>query len=100
MSPRAQLALLVVCLLLLIVAPAILATHHIILLTLIATTSIITVGLSVVTGLAGQITLGQAAFCAFGAYGSTLLAQNAGVPMWASIPAATLISAAIGDGFG
>jgi branched-chain amino acid transport system permease protein len=100
MSPRAQLASLAVCLLLLAAAPAILATHYIILLTLIATTSIITVGLSVVTGLAGQITLGQAAFCAFGAYGSTLLAQNSGVPMWATIPAATVISAAIGYGLG
>lgn len=81
-------------------APQVIPTHTIILLTLIATTSIITSGLSVVTGLAGLITIGQAAFCAFGAYGSTLLTQYTGIPMWITIPFSTVVTAIIGYGLG
>jgi branched-chain amino acid transport system permease protein len=71
-----------------------------VLVTLIATTSIITVGLSIVTGLAGQVSIAQAAFCGLGAYGATLLSMHAGLPMWLTIPLATLIIAVVGYGVG
>ncbi|WP_213772264.1 branched-chain amino acid ABC transporter permease [Bradyrhizobium sp. dw_78] len=100
MDKRLMLALLIACLAALAAGPAFLSVHAIVLITLIATTSIITSGLSIVTGLAGQITLAQAAFCAFGAYGASLMSSYAGVPMWVTIPVATVITAFIGYGLG
>jgi branched-chain amino acid transport system permease protein len=85
---------------LLLLGPLYLSSHMLVLVTLIATTSIITVGLSIVTGLAGQVSIAQAAFCGLGAYGATLLSMHAGLPMWLTIPLATLIIAVVGYGVG
>lgn len=49
-----------------------------------------------VTAAAGQINLGGAGFQAIGAYGTAWLSASAGLPVWFSIPAATLIAALIG----
>jgi len=82
------------------IGPVFLSTHAVVLLTLIATTSIIISGLSIVTGLTGQITLAQAAFCAFGAYGASLLSSYAALPMWLTIPVAAVMTAFVGYGLG
>ncbi|MGA7810927.1 branched-chain amino acid ABC transporter permease [Bradyrhizobium sp.] len=100
MDKAVRLDLLIAAVAGLAVGPVFLSTHAIVLLTLIATTSIITSGLSIVTGLAGQITLAQAAFCAFGAYGASLLSSHAGLPMWLTIPVATVMTAFVGYGLG
>lgn len=76
--------------------PHVAANHFIMLASLIATTAIITAGLSVLTGMTGQISLAQAAFCALGAYGATLIAQQTGLPVWLTIPLATVCTTAIG----
>jgi branched-chain amino acid transport system permease protein len=57
-------------------------------------------GLSVLTGLSGQISLGQGAFMAVGAYSAAILTTRLGIPFWASIPIAAFITAAIGLVFG
>ncbi len=49
-----------------------------------------------VTAAAGQINLGGAGFQAIGAYATGWLSSQAGLPMWFTIPAATLITALIG----
>ena len=49
-----------------------------------------------VTAAAGQINLGGAGFQAIGAYATAWLASQSGVPMWFTIPAATLITALVG----
>lgn len=80
----------------LLMLPFVLASHYIMLASLVATTAIITAGLSVLTGMTGQISLAQAAFCALGAYGATLIAQYFGMPVWLSIPLATLATMGVG----
>jgi branched-chain amino acid transport system permease protein len=50
--------------------------------------AIVCVGLNLLIGYAGQISLGHAAFYALGAYGSALLAVKAQWPVWLSMPAA------------
>ena len=70
---------------LLLVLPQFLAEFHLFQLCLIAGTALIVLGLVVVTGLAGQISLAQSAFAALGAYGATVLATSAGIPLWAGI---------------
>ena len=52
-------------------------------------------GLNILTGLTGQISLGHAAFLAIGAYTAAILA-NAGMPFWITLPAGGLVSAAAG----
>lgn len=76
--------------------PHLVANHFIMLASLIATTAIAAAGLSVLTGMTGQISLAQAAFCALGAYGASLLALHTGLPVWVTIPLATLGTTVVG----
>lgn len=52
--------------------------------------------LMILTGFAGQISLGHAAFLALGAYTTAVLGQRAGVPFWLCLPAAGAVAAAVG----
>jgi branched-chain amino acid transport system permease protein len=58
------------------------------------------VGLMVVTGFAGQISLGHAAFLALGAYTAAVAGTQWGLPFWIVLPLAGLIAAAVGAGVG
>ena len=58
------------------------------------------IGLNILTGFTGQISLGQGAFMAVGAYGSGLLAARLGMPWWLTIPISCFITAAVGAVFG
>jgi branched-chain amino acid transport system permease protein len=57
--------------------------------------SIVGLGLMLLVGFTGQISLGHAAFLAVGAYTETLL-QAAGWPFWLTLPAAALLAGAVG----
>jgi len=57
--------------------------------------SIVGLGLMLLVGFTGQISLGHAAFLAVGAYTEALLAA-AGWPLWLTLPCAALLSAAVG----
>jgi branched-chain amino acid transport system permease protein len=52
--------------------------------------------INLLTGVAGQISLGHAGFFAIGAYGSALLVKSAGAPVIAAILGGTIITAAVG----
>jgi branched-chain amino acid transport system permease protein len=54
------------------------------------------VGMMILTGFAGQISLGHAAFLGVGAYTAATLGYHWQVPFWLGIPAAGLVSAAVG----
>ncbi|MCD6419181.1 MAG: branched-chain amino acid ABC transporter permease, partial [Synergistetes bacterium] len=57
---------------------------------------ILALGLNIIVGYAGQISLGHAAFWAIGAYTSAILSVKFGLPIWASAIMAVIITAAIG----
>lgn len=59
-------------------------------------TTIAVIGLNVLLGLTGQMSLGQAAFYAIGAYGSALLSARLGFPLLISMPAGVLLAAVAG----
>jgi branched-chain amino acid transport system permease protein len=63
---------------------------------LIAATALIVLGLVVVSGVAGQISLAQAAFVALGGYGAGILGTRYGVPLYLGIPVAGLLAGLIG----
>ncbi len=61
----------------------------------VALNAIVCVGLNLLIGYAGQISLGHAAFYALGSYGSAIAAVHWGWPVWASMPAAVLAVGAL-----
>lgn len=66
----------------------------------IAIATVGALGLNLLVGYTGQISLGQGAFMAIGAYGAGILTARFGVPFWLGIPAASLLTAAAGLLFG
>ena len=58
------------------------------------------VGLNLLTGFTGQISLGQGAFLGVGAYTSAFLVSKMGLSFWVGIPAAGLMTALAGMVFG
>jgi branched-chain amino acid transport system permease protein len=54
------------------------------------------VGLNILTGYTGLISLGQAAFMGVGAYTVAILATKAGLPIWINLPAAGVITTVVG----
>jgi branched-chain amino acid transport system permease protein len=57
-------------------------------------------GLNILTGFNGQISLGQSAFYAIGAYTTALLLDKTAIPYWATVPLAGAICLATGFLFG
>ncbi|MCA1829093.1 MAG: ATP-binding cassette domain-containing protein [Myxococcales bacterium] len=66
----------------------------------LAYTAIAVIGLELLVGLTGQMSLGHAGFYALGAYGSAILAGKSGWSLWASIPAGVVIAALSGIAVG
>ena len=57
--------------------------------------SLVSVGLSLLMGYAGQISLAQAAFFGIGAYASGILTTKFGLSPWLAIPAGAVLSGAV-----
>src|SRR5215470_6717434 len=56
--------------------------------------------LNILVGYTGQISIGQAAFLAVGAYSTAILETRAGLPFYLAIPLAALIASGVGLIFG
>ncbi len=54
------------------------------------------IGLNLLTGFTGQISLGHAAFVGVGGYATAIFITRLGMPFWIALPSAGLVSAAIG----
>ncbi|MFT9849754.1 branched-chain amino acid ABC transporter permease [Aneurinibacillus sp. REN35] len=63
--------------------------------TIVGLYAIVTIGLCLVMGLSGQISLGQAAFWGIGAYTSAILSGKYGLPVGLSLFCAALVPAAV-----
>jgi branched-chain amino acid transport system permease protein len=57
---------------------------------------ILVLGLNIITGVTGQLSLCQGAFFGIGAYASALLMMRAGLSFWVSLPLAALVAAVAG----
>src|SRR5258708_29743177 len=53
-------------------------------------------GLNILTGFSGQISLGNGAFMAVGGYTTAILVHRTGVPYWVTIPAAAVVAGVFG----
>jgi branched-chain amino acid transport system permease protein len=66
------------------------------LLNVIGINIILAVGLNIVKGFAGQITVGHIALAAIGAYSSAVLSVKFGLPFWLALPGAVVITGLAG----
>jgi branched-chain amino acid transport system permease protein len=78
-----------------LLAPLILDDYFLSQLTFVCMYSIATLGLMLLTGYTGQISLGHAAFFAIGAYTSSILTLK-GVPYFLALPAAGVLAGLVG----
>ena len=89
--------------LLLVVAcalPFVLGNYRVFQLTLALAYAIAILGLNMLTGYNGQISLGHGAFFAIGAYTAAILMDKASWPYWATIPVAGIVCLVAGFLFG
>jgi branched-chain amino acid transport system permease protein len=80
--------------------PFLVANYRIFQFTLVLAYSIALLGLNMLTGFNGQISLGHGAFYAIGAYAAAILMDKAGLPYWATIPIAGAVCFVAGFLFG
>lgn len=85
---RRNLMLLAVLLAVACALPFVLTSYRTFQLTLVLIYAIALLGLNILTGYNGQISLGHGAFYAIGAYCTAILIDKFGVPYWLTIPAA------------
>ena len=78
---------------LLLIAPAWFGAHGLNMLTSIFVVSVGVLGLNLLSGVAGQISLGHAGFLLIGAYAQAILTTDYGVPSLLAIPLAGLVAA-------
>ena len=97
---RLQWIILVAGLVLLFSLPLFVGGRWLNLLNLIGISLIAVHGLNILTGYCGQMSLGQAAFMAVGAYTSGILTAKLGFSFWAALPCAALSAGIVGLIFG
>jgi branched-chain amino acid transport system permease protein len=82
------------------VLPFVVSNYRVFQFTLVLVYAIALLGLNMLTGYNGQISLGHGAFYAIGAYAAAILMDKFGVPYWATLPAAGAVCMVAGFLFG
>lgn len=86
----------VISVLFLLMTPLFLSSYHLNLLIQVGYYGIAALGLNIVVGFTGQISLGHAAFFGLGAFTSAWISNNSGIPVFLCIPLAGLLTTAVG----
>jgi len=81
--------------------PWLVKTYHILgmsiyIVNLITINALVAIGLNILVGYTGQISMGHAGFFAIGAFTSIIFVSNWGFPLWIALPVAGFISSAFG----
>jgi len=97
---RGRLGVVVAAIAVALVLPFVLGSYHVFQMTLVLVYAIALLGLNMLTGFNGQISLGHGAFYAIGAYTAAILMDKAGLPYWATIPIAGAVCGVFGFLFG
>jgi len=83
-------------LLLAIVPTLVFSDYHLFQLTMVVVYAVAILGMAILVGFNGQISLGHGAFYAIGAYTTAILMSSWDVPYWATLPASAIVCAAFG----
>ena len=70
--------------------------YHLFQMTMVVVYALAILGLAILTGINGQISLGHGAFYAIGAYTTAILMVSWNVPYWATLPISALVCATVG----
>ena len=97
---RKMVTVAILLLLLACALPFVLSNYRIFQLTLVLVYAVALLGLNMLTGYNGQVSLGHGAFYAIGAYCAAILMDKWGVPYWATLPAAGAVCLVAGFLFG
>jgi branched-chain amino acid transport system permease protein len=97
---RVPLASLALVLVLACVLPFVVSNYRVFQLTLVLVYAIALLGLNMLTGYNGQISLGHGAFYAIGAYVAAVLMDKFGIPYWLTVPVAGAVCLLAGFLFG
>lgn len=84
----------------LLLLPLVVDSHVMSLVNLMALASIGAIGLNILVGYTGQVSLGHGAFMMVGSYTAALLTLRLGAPFWLGLPAGGAMAAAVGTFFG
>jgi branched-chain amino acid transport system permease protein len=82
------------------VLPFTTSSYHLFQLTMVLVYAIALLGLNILTGFNGQVSLGHGAFYAIGAYTTAILLDNTAIPYWATLPIAGIVCLGAGFLFG
>jgi branched-chain amino acid transport system permease protein len=93
---KARYALICVLLMLALALPPLFGSYHHYLASLALINVIMAIGLNILTGNAGQISLCNSSFMAIGAYATTYLSTKLGLSYWVALPLGGFISAIAG----
>jgi branched-chain amino acid transport system permease protein len=80
----------------LVAAAFVFSNYHLFQLTMVLVYAIAILGMTLLTGINGQISLGHGAFYAIGAYTTGVLMTSWNVPYWATLPVAAVVCAGFG----
>jgi branched-chain amino acid transport system permease protein len=94
--PVARWAVAALAALFIVVAPLSLGVYYVSVLNLILVAIVGALGLNILVGYTGQISIGHGAFMSVGAYTAANLIVRLGLPFWITIPAGGLMAAFIG----
>jgi len=99
-ATAAELRAAAVVLALALLLPLALDGYQLFQLTQVLAYAIALLGLNLLSGYNGQVSLGHGAFCAIGAYAAAILMTRFGLPYWLAVPAAGVVSLLAGLLFG
>ena len=86
--------------LLFVIVPLVSSHYMLYIVNHIGIAAIAAIGLNILIGYTGQISLGHGAFFGVGAYSAAILATAVGLPFWLSVPGAGVVTAFVGVIFG
>ena len=82
------------------ILPFFISNYHVFQASMVLSYAIALVGMNILIGYSGQISLGHGAFMAIGAYTSAILMDKMNIPYWMTIPIAAFICLVVGFLFG
>jgi branched-chain amino acid transport system permease protein len=98
--PIAQWTMVAIALLFVVVVPTTLSEYYISIVNLILIAVVGALGLNILVGYTGQISIGHGALMSVGAYTAANLITRMDMPFWVAVPAGGLMAAAIGGVIG
>src|SRR3981081_4785290 len=98
--PIARWTVAAIAVLMFLILPLILHEYYLSIINLVSIAVVGALGLNILVGYTGQISIGHGAFMSVGAYTAANLVVRLDLPFWVALPAGGLMAAAIGAGGG